>query len=103
MTDLEMTKFAAEAMGYKVVYPNDDKLPVCIRIRRGVKSSVYNPLHIDAQAMALVKKFRLWIQSESQKFWHVHSNEDQDIYGEGTDLNRAIVECVAQSQKREGG
>ena len=54
----------------------------------------YDPLHDDAQAMALVKKFRLLVDG-GNAMWCVHG----DTAGSGRiddDLNRAIVGCVAQ-------
>ena len=47
MTDLELTKLCAEAMGIEIS-----------PVRHGDGDfSLYDPLHDDAQAMALVKKF----------------------------------------------
>jgi predicted NAD/FAD-dependent oxidoreductase len=61
----------------------------------------YDPLHDDAQAMALVKRFRLNVTVSGDTYWDV-DNDD----GSGRrfadamqhDLNRAIVECVAKMQ-----
>lgn len=94
MTDLEMTKLCAEAMEIQ-----------CSVMAGTVRSDPYhnveyNPLHDDAQAMALVKKFKLFVN---------HSDVDESPYwktaphGRGvttcnSDLNRAIVECVAKMQ-----
>lgn len=95
MTDLEMTKLCAKAMGLKLDADGD-----YISWGSPVK---YDPLHDDAQAMALVKHFRLDIsgdvrpEPESEPIWVVASpNLFPDADGE--DLNRAIVECVAKMQ-----
>ncbi len=106
MTDLEMTKLCAEAMGYRI----------CIHAgftsRIGVYAAAdgdflkeYDPLTNDAQAMALVKKFRLRVEPG-------HLNKDRWLVSKGEtigditqslvdslDLNRAIAECVARMQK----
>src|SRR3990167_6496651 len=105
MTDLEMTKLCAEAMGYRL-----------LRVENGfmqsenhyfIQSGSYNPLHDDAQVMALVKKFNLRItgrfrMSTSEKAgdyeWMVRKRPvDAPIIN--ADLSRAIVECVAKMQK----
>ena len=108
MTDLEITKRCAEAyfagrlshgpqitqtaVGRTYVEPDDE-----------VKAILYNPLHDDPQAMALVKKMELWIQPPRQGYlsrqpsdiWLVaHSAKGGD--SRNLDLNRAICECVAK-------
>jgi hypothetical protein len=59
---------------------------------------VYDPLHDDAQAMALVKRFRLSIGTEARG-WYLclpgYPHEETN----NADLNRAIVECVAKMQR----
>ena len=52
MTDLEMIKKCSERMGFECV--ESDGFII-------VGRTTYNPLHDDAQAMALVKKFKLRI------------------------------------------
>jgi len=89
MTDLEMTKLCARAISKDA-----------LEIERSL--FLYNPLHDDAQAMALVKKFNIRLQEPLERgqesFWTVW------IYGTGgskaknADLNRAIVECVAKME-----
>jgi len=78
VTDLEITKLCAEAMGYR-------------------NSSHYNPLHDDAQAMALVKRQGLHIvwQPMCPDIWKV---DDTTHVAADKDLNRAICECVAKMQ-----
>lgn len=102
MTDLEMTKLAAQATDYKLVYPDDQTLPVCIESIRG--AGRYDPLHDDKQAMALVKKFGLMIDTMADRClgWMVcdpdASEDDRTV---DVDLNRAIVRCVAHMQERK--
>lgn len=100
MTDLEITKLCAEAMGLtratwfhwpdKFVTHCDDE---------GV-DQVFNPLHDDAQAMALVKKFGLWMETDSSGHWWQTCPTKPTGYSSGDkiDLNRAICECVAKMQ-----
>ena len=111
MTDLEMTKLAAEAMGYIV----EDTLGDLVRARYDYHTFSYLPLHDDSQAMALVKKLYIscWRSGEialiagqqnpkPPRWYCTHPSLNQQGPS-SQDLNRAIVECVAQSQKREGG
>lgn len=67
----------------------------------------YDPLHNDEPAMALVKKFGLTIdpQEDAPPYtWRVVVANDGDwddqIFSQGPDLNRAIVECVAKLQAK---
>jgi hypothetical protein len=80
-----------------------------------IEGVTYDPLHDDAQAMALVKRFKLelyWVGSENygDEFdtddWMVAqstvklSNCGNDV--RNADLNRAICECVANMQQAKG-
>ncbi len=108
MTDLEMTRLCAEAMGYEVREP--DLYPVWIVCEQDVRESWsastgepvrrYDPLHDDAQAMALVKKFDLSIDTMAarQLGWCVETSHGSNRTI-NTDLNRAIVECVSKMQQ----
>ena len=98
MTDLEMIKKCAEKMGYDkygwqtggIVTGSD--LPILMPTGR----ITYDPLHNDAQAMALVKKLRLMIWTETA-YWLVADSECEDRFRAiNKDLNRAIVECVSK-------
>lgn len=91
MDDLYLTKACAEAMGYIPMQAPSGVLTVI----DGSREFTYQPIHDDAQAMALVKRLGLWIQSD-QDCWHVHAQDDTDIYHDSIDLNRAICECVAK-------
>lgn len=105
MTDLEMTRLCAEAMGY----PSDgygNQYGILVLMGHPF---TYDPYHDDAQAMALVKKMNIQIH------WHgfagaplkmVTVKGKTEPYGEVTeirceDLNRAIVECVAKMQDKQ--
>ena len=91
MTDLEITRLCAEAMGLGW---QDDRTDGGITAQEGTYNYKYDPLHDDAQAMALVKKMRLEI-STFRGEWHVGNDMD---WAWNTDLNRAICECVAKMQ-----
>lgn len=57
-------------------------------------------LRDDAQAMALVKKFRLSVTGHANmgsSLWEA-KDERSLIYAQSSDPNRAIVECVAKMQ-----
>ena len=114
MDDLEITRLCAEAMGI-TVYSNDAK---CYLSRMDMAMYVgqpptwvfrhfYAPLHDDAQAMALVKKFRLRIDGDGNisdyskwlvEYWPegATSSEEESL---SDNLNRAICITVAQMQK----
>lgn len=58
----------------------------------------YNPLKHDAQAMALLKKFRLHpIFNDESAVWEVFYTKPSGncYYGQSADLNAAICQCVA--------
>lgn len=116
MTDLEMTKLCAEAAEvWKIAhewYPTMtlDATFKGVEIRGDAcylvptnpmrqDPKIYQPLHDDTQAMALVKKFTLHI-SRSDKWWIAFcpNGADSGFTGDNPDLNRAIVECVAKMQ-----
>ena len=96
MTDLEITKLCAEAMGYPTNWANPD-------IPLGGPHN-YNPLHDDAQAMALVKKLGIAVYHEcrytdSRVVWIAWRMGDPSTKIVNSDLNRAACECVAEIQK----
>ena len=91
MTDLEMTKLCAAAM---------KDFPHMVEIDGGLwfgyESCVgpkYDPLHDDAQAMALVKKCKLQIAYGDGRWAASHDGISFTDYHD--DLNRAIVVCVS--------
>ena len=99
LTDLEATQLCAEAMGI-AAHENDDG---AIRfLESGIHYRKYQPLTDGAQAMALVKRFKLDCE------WYANDNSwgVTDWSGDGKpsptsfdiDLNRAIVYCVAHAR-----
>lgn len=98
MSDLEMTKLCAEAMGIKCRVVDDCYIEAQVEPTYWIG---YAPLMNDEQAMALVKRFGLSpmvVHYDSKgKIWSV-SDIDGNCHGglHDDDLNRAIVECVAK-------
>ena len=114
MTDLEITRACARAMGYVGLKPLRELCPwmeaSCAlydpsSLEDGQPTFVFDPLHDDAQAMALVKKFHLqiniWNELSTARglleagWWRVDS-QSQNVTARHGDLNRAICECVAK-------
>lgn len=107
MTDLEITKLCAEAMGW-----NSPGSPIAVRNNEVFfcpGSSVefrFEPLHNDAQAMALVRRcsLALWGSDIAAGEWKWHAEQQffgddaKPIIGHGNTPNRAICECVANMQ-----
>ena len=108
MTDLEMVRECAAAMGWRTKTVASDDV-TCIYAQCDVEPKPdwyeYNPLANDAQAMALVKRFELNIGPDIQAVENAATSgwavADYDGSGEvfNADLNRAIVECVAKTQR----
>lgn len=100
MTDLELTKACAEAMGYKP----EGSIGDLLRVSHEFRNFVWRPLRDDAQAMALVKRFGFDIQCATAvggNWWTCISFKKQapHIEAEGLDLNRTICECAAKLKK----
>jgi hypothetical protein len=61
----------------------------------------YNPLHDDAQAMALVKRFRItvdsstWPSGDRARWLAMIDVDGKKTIATNLNLNRAICECVA--------
>lgn len=97
MTDDEITLRCAKLMGHTVY---SDCAYIFLRDGR---SERYEPLSNDGQAMALLKRFRLKVLNRGYE--RVGACLDPDLMGcsvrvfEAGDLNRAVVECVAYTQK----
>ena len=109
MTDLEITKLCAEAMGVEAHLVENSGLFIFTRGFGSVAlAEKYDPLHDDAQAMALVKKLDLNIIKLDDEWWvhesphicdYIATAEQHDVTDWGAydkDLNRAICECVAK-------
>ena len=101
MTDLEITKLCAEAMG--IDFSNGYASVMCENCEE--YGTLYDPLHDDAQAMALVKKLRLRVLPQANGYWCVDNGEPTP-YARGAywlasaeTLNRAVCECASQMQK----
>ena len=113
MTDFEITRLCAEAMDYQL---GEMIAPVrgapkqqMVFMNGRAYHEPYDPLHDDAQAMALVKKFHLLLfrpfdkwQAVPAKWWNkapqfIHDG-DYNPLAQNDDLNRAICECVAKMQ-----
>ena len=102
MTDIEINKLCAEAMGWR-----KHKLSAITMYNEESGASMpraaWNPLHDDAQAMTLYKKFPMNIQHaalSSADNWVVESIEISEdnfcAWVADKSLNRAICECVAK-------
>lgn len=114
MTDLEMTKLCAEAMGIACEVNTDShgsEFVEIIQARNPGNGGEYDPLHDDAQAMALVKRFLLILEPDDScpecSYWAAtyinHSKEKGTksvAVRKAIDLNSAIVECIAKMKAR---
>ena len=101
LTDKEITEACTRAMGYVQVehQPKRDRVFYLHPNGSAVLCS-YNPIHDDAQAMALVKKLDLMIGGNSDqgfRNWLVFSDRHQ-VETWNADLNRAICLCAARVQ-----
>lgn len=108
MSDVEITRLCAKAMGYAEHHHATDKIAWTSFDGAG---EIYDPLHDDAQAMALVKRFHLSIAIwdslyESESGWWRVDRQQKTAIGpmhatttRNKDLNRAVCECVAAMQK----
>ena len=116
MDDLTITKRCAEAMGLNTVEyvchnaqrNRETRLSVIRKSHKGGDAaSRYDPLHDDAQAMALVKKFDMDISARrnSAAVFVGPAGEMQRYQVDDAEtLNRAICECVARlAAGTEGG
>ena len=100
MTDLEITRLCAQAMGVDVHESTFNSGRIGLFPRTGYE---YEPLHEDAQAMALVKKLELSTMAPSpdDKRWQVSKIWGTPVtpHGYSADLNRAICECCAKMEQ----
>ena len=109
MTDIELTRLTAEAMGIPFRELNvlgstfivaDTDEGNLIYLHGHGACSVYNPLKDDAQAMALVKKFELRCRTYIKREWQVWAPDQAETTDASNgDLNRAICECLAKMQQ----
>lgn len=104
MSELETTRLCAEAMGIDVTGtpPNGQLEPLGSGVWLLHSRLPYDPLHEDAQAMALVKRFMLRVDAFSGYCGApILNNIKTDcLYDTFSDvsLNHAICECVAKRQ-----
>jgi hypothetical protein len=98
MDDLTITRLCADAMGMRLADFNDHQgRPYQAIVNQEGFQMYYSPLHDDAQAMGLVKKFGLhpvpeWDEGRAWTVFGGGCNAMSD------NLNRAICECVAKMQ-----
>ena len=97
MSDLEITRLCAAAMGIPVF----EDAEIGGHIYSSLDGDTYNPLHDDMQAMALVKKMQLFIMPEHEGLaWLVSDKNDHEQFQAGDDdLNHAICEVCAKLQQ----
>jgi len=107
MTDLELTRLCAAAMGLSYEeFGAGDKAELMIPRWPTATAHVmrYDPLHDDAQVMALVKKLGLQIsyyRTANKPDWRAVSNDGlHSVHHKN--LNRAICVCAAETQARRG-
>ncbi len=104
MTDLAMTKRCAQAMDVPVGKVPNVNGNLTYQAQHAPIYLEYDPLHDDAQAMALVKKLRLSVGPNAEhpdRWWTAWTNEapfEEYQCADAVELNRAIVECVARIQ-----
>ena len=113
MTDHEMTKLCAESMGYKPyravmngVIQNCSEHGIYVfsdSDERGYTE--YQPLHNDAQALALVKRFNVKLtKTPKYETWRTVAYSEDNYFLFATtnqDLNRAICETIAKMQQEK--
>lgn len=97
MTDLELTKLCAEAMGGSLIVDSP-------RGRKGVsfirlEGHIYDPLHNDDQAMALVKIWEMTLVHVGTWAAGIDMPDSSTHISRNDNLNRAICEAVATMQK----
>lgn len=113
MTDLEITWLCAKASGLKGYV--EERLSTSLGLVRLCRPELerpkglpqwYWPLHDDAQAMLLVKKFELELlpryfidEGWRVSFYYSQEEKEERVYSKNLDLNRAICECIAKMQR----
>ena len=86
MTDLEITKLCWEAMSGCEMDPDSNT------------GNIWDPLHDDAQAMALVKKLAMTLYRSHEGEWTAKVPYRSDM-SRNSNLNRAVCQCAARIQK----
>jgi len=103
LTDLEITRLCAKAMGLldEGVAPTGNGRTIWVRPDGNAQHYMYNPLGDDAQCFALVKRFEMRLQEPEGAHdprWRV-TMWNPRIVSQDKDLNRAICECVAKMEQ----
>lgn len=97
--DFELRRLCAEAISLvalpRLIIVNN---VVYKGAKIGEQVQQYNPLTNDHQAMELVKQFRVRVSHMGVHWYAALDTETWPAQGHD-DLNRAIVECVAQMQR----
>lgn len=103
LSDVEIVRACAEAMGYAITGTHHGGLPLMTRER-----GIYDPLRDKAQAVALVERFRLSLNHNCNGHrdswcaqWFNDDEIDDEIEVSDHDLSRAICTCVARLHLRE--
>ena len=98
MSDIEITALCADAMEIAVFEREDFSGRLEIRHVNGT-NTIYEPLHDDAQALALVKQVVLDIHCRADmNGWYVGRARLHEGLTTNADLNRAICYAVAGIQ-----
>lgn len=114
MTDLEITRLCAKAMGIKIRLWNEHMQNACYVVADNqLLPTTYGPLHDDAQSMALF----YWLVGQClQRHWEIsidgylriwpdagHADDWESGFGpvdSPAAWRRAICECAAHMQQR---
>ena len=98
MSDLEITRLCAEAMGHTVLKEIGDGWLLTTYFPDG--SRLYHPITNDEQAMTLMKKFKLSVGYSEE--WGAKMETIGELLSGSfhyPDLNAAVCVCVANWQK----
>lgn len=97
MTPKKIVSLCAEAVGFGELKEFESGGTF---VEKDHRITLYDPLHDDEQAMALVKKFGLTIRRTAPDLWMAQYPKTRrpkpKIDSIGADLNRAICECIAK-------
>lgn len=97
MTDLEMTKLAAKAVGKERMSSCfGDRVYVKGNIAYGPVGELWTPITDPAQAFELMEKLRMSVECHPGRLWECSIHDVSEM--SGVSLNRAIVECAARYQ-----
>ena len=91
MTDLEITRLCAKAMGYEVVQRNGRPTGGWWAVEL---CKHYDPLRNKAQCFELVEKWHIFISHRTDGLYSAWTNDDN--FTAGADLRRCVCECVAK-------